>query len=102
MNDMNELGYLRAAASAPAVALADPAENARRIAGQFHQLAAEGASVVLFPELSVTGYSCEDLFFTRPLLDATRDALAALVRATYRQHRLRSSSARRGCSPTAG
>jgi NAD+ synthase (glutamine-hydrolysing) len=82
MNDMTELGYLRAAASAPAVALADPAENARRIATEFHQLAAEGASVVLFPELSVTGYSCEDLFFTRPLLDAARDALAALVRAT--------------------
>jgi NAD+ synthase (glutamine-hydrolysing) len=82
MNDMTELGYLRAAAAAPAVALADPAENARRIATEFHQLAAEGASVVLFPELSVTGYSCEDLFFTRPLLDATRDALAALVRAT--------------------
>ena len=37
---------------------------------------------MLFPELSVTGYSCEDLFFTRPLLDATRAALATLVRAT--------------------
>jgi NAD+ synthase (glutamine-hydrolysing) len=82
MNDMTEFGYLRAAASAPAVALADPAENARRIAAEFHQLAAEGASVVLFPELSVTGYSCEDLFFTGPLLDAAREALAALVRAT--------------------
>ena len=37
---------------------------------------------MLFPELSITGYSCEDLFFTRPLLDAARDALASLVRAT--------------------
>ena len=82
MNDMTELGYLRAAAAAPAVALADPAENAQRIAAEFHQLAAEGASVVLFPELSVTGYSCEDLFFTRALLDASRAALASLVRAT--------------------
>ena len=79
---MTELGYLRAAAAAPAVALADPAENAHRIAAEFHQLAAEGASVVLFPELSITGYSCEDLFFTAPLLDASRAALASLVRAT--------------------
>ena len=79
---MTELGYLRAAAAAPAVALADPADNARRIATEFHQLATEGASVVLFPELSITGYSCEDLFFTRSLLDASRAALASLVRAT--------------------
>ena len=79
---MTELGYLRAAACAPAVALADPAENASRIAAQFFQLAAEGASVVLFPELSITGYSCEDLFFTQPLLDAARDALGSLVRST--------------------
>ncbi len=82
MNDMTEFGYLRAAACAPLVALADPAENATRISAEFHQLAAEGASVVLFPELSITGYSCEDLFFTQSLLDATRDALDSLVRAT--------------------
>ncbi len=82
MKDMTEFGYVRAAAAAPAVALADPAANAQRIAAEFHQLAAEGASIVLFPELSVTGYTCEDLFFTRPLLDATRAALASLVRAT--------------------
>ena len=82
MNDLNEFGYLRAAACAPVVALADPAENATRITEQFHQLAAEGASLVLFPELSVTGYCCGDLFFTQPLLDAARDALASLVRAT--------------------
>ena len=37
---------------------------------------------MLFPELSITGYSCEDLFFTSPLLDASRAALASLVRAT--------------------
>ena len=86
MNDMNELGYLRAAACAPEVVLADPAENAIRIAAHFHQLAAEGASVVLFPELSITGYSCEDLFFTQPLLDAAHDALATLVRATSGTH----------------
>ncbi len=82
MNDMTELGYLRAGAAAPAVALADPAENANRIAAEFHQLVAEGASLVLFPELSITGYSCEDLFFTQPLLDAARTALASLARAT--------------------
>jgi NAD+ synthase (glutamine-hydrolysing) len=79
---MTQFGYLRVAACAPAVALAEPAENARRIATQYRQLAAEGASLVLFPELSITGYSCEDLFFSEPLLTAARDALAMLVRAT--------------------
>src|SRR5262245_58695014 len=82
MIDMTRFGYIRVAACAPAVVLAEPAENARRIAAQYRQLAAEGASVVLFPELSLTGYSCEDLFLSAPLQDAARDALATLVRAT--------------------
>jgi NAD+ synthase (glutamine-hydrolysing) len=86
MNDIGAFGFIRVAACAPAVALADPAENARRIATEFHQLASEGAALALFPELSVTGYSCEDLFFTQALLDATRDALTALVRATSGTH----------------
>ena len=82
MTDMTQFGYVRVAACAPAVALAEPAENARRIATHYRQLAAEGASVVLFPELSITGYSCEDLFLSAPLQTAARDALATLVRAT--------------------
>ncbi|HET6473119.1 MAG TPA: NAD(+) synthase [Pseudomonadales bacterium] len=86
MNQFGEFGFIRVAACAPAVALGDPAENARRIAAEFHQLASEGAAVVLFPELSATGYTCEDLFFTQALLDATRDALTSLVRATSGTH----------------
>jgi NAD+ synthase (glutamine-hydrolysing) len=86
MIDMTELGYLRVAACAPDVALAEPAENAMRIAAHYRQLAAEGASLVLTPELSITGYSCEDLFFSQPLLAAARDAIAVLVRATQAQH----------------
>ncbi len=82
MIDFTQLGFIRVAACAPCVSLAEPAENAQRIATHYRQLAGEGASLVLFPELSVTGYSCEDLFFSQALLDASRDALAVLVRAT--------------------
>jgi NAD+ synthase (glutamine-hydrolysing) len=82
MTDLNELGYYRVAACAPPVAIADPAENAARIAAQFRELANEGASLVLFPELCLTGYSCEDLFLTEALHAASRAALSTLTRAT--------------------
>src|SRR5262249_10509540 len=86
MSDMSEFGFVRMAACAPSIALADPRENAARIATEYHQLAAEGASVALFPELCVTGYTCEDLFLTQPLLEASRDALISLVTATSATH----------------
>jgi NAD+ synthase (glutamine-hydrolysing) len=80
--DMNEHGFLRVAACAPEVAIADPARNAANIAAEYRALAAQGAAVVLFPELALTGYSCEDLFYSRALHTAARQALATLARAT--------------------
>lgn len=74
-----DLGFLRVAAVAPALALADPAANAERIAGHLRDLARDNVSLVLFPELSLTGYSCEDLFFSSALQQRTREALASLA-----------------------
>jgi NAD+ synthase (glutamine-hydrolysing) len=80
--NMSDLGFVRAAACAPVIAIADPATNARRQAVEFDQLAGEGVSLVLFPELAITGYSCEDLFANQGLLDASVDALAKLAKHT--------------------
>lgn len=77
-----ELGFLRVAAVAPEIALANPAENAVRMLAHLHALAADEVSIVLFPELSITGYSCEDLFFQQDLQIATRKALTALATAS--------------------
>jgi len=80
--NFNELGFLRVAACAPEVAIADPARNVERIAVAFRGQSDAGAGIVLFPELGVTGYSCEDLFHSRALHAASRRALADLARVT--------------------
>ena len=79
--DFTDFGFLKIAAVAPPVAIADPAANARLI-GQAYQAATVDSAIVLMPELSVTGYSCEDLFFNDDLRRATEVALAELAAAS--------------------
>ena len=79
--DFSELGFLKIAVIAPPVAIADPLANARLI-GQAYQASAVDSAIVLLPELSVTGYSCEDLFFNDDLRRATGIALAELAAAS--------------------
>ncbi len=80
--DLGQLGFIRTAAVSPVVELADPKANAERIYSIYGRLCDEECSVVLTPELSLTGYSCEDLFFSDELLGASNDALAALADKT--------------------
>ena len=77
-----DYGYLRLAAIAPTIVLANPERNAERILEKYELLSADGCSLVLSPELSITGYSCEDLFLTDDLLDATCHSLVELARNT--------------------
>jgi NAD+ synthase (glutamine-hydrolysing) len=64
------------------VHLADPIKNAAEIARWAHRLAADGASLVVFPELALTGYTCEDLFLSSDLGQRTARALVELATAT--------------------
>ena len=57
-------------------------ENRRRILQLIRQGAEEGCGVVCFPELSLTGYTCGDLFRDRTLLAGAEQALAALLKDT--------------------
>ena len=59
---MKHLGLIRVAAAMPRVHVADPAANAREILQMCKELADRRPSVVVFPELAVTGYTCADLF----------------------------------------
>ena len=77
--DFAELGYLRLAAASPQVELGDVAANARIHERISKDLAGQGASLVLFPELSLTGYSCEDLFMRRSVQEAVEAELASLA-----------------------
>ncbi|MEE4300635.1 MAG: NAD(+) synthase [Pseudomonadales bacterium] len=80
--DYRDLGFLRCAALAPVLELADPQVNAERIVAGAATAWSEGASVVLFPELAITGFTCEDLFFSSALLDASRRALETVAMAS--------------------
>lgn len=80
--DLADFGFVRAAAVAPVLALGDPATNAQRITGHLRQLADQGAAIALFPELCLTGYTCEDLFFSSGLHHAVRQAMMTIAEAT--------------------
>ena len=79
-----ELGFLRAVAIAPVVRLADPHANAEEILDHLVRLEGSGASLAVFPELCLTGYTSEDLLFTAKLLADTREALARIAAAGMR------------------
>lgn len=81
-DDFRTLGFVRCAAFAPPLALADPAANATAVIDRARSAAEDGATIVLFPELCLTGFTCEDLFFSSALLAASHAALARVVRAS--------------------
>ena len=57
------LDFIRIACAVPAVRVGDTAKNAEDICAYIGKADAEQADIVLFPELALTGYSCQDLFF---------------------------------------
>ena len=77
-----EHGFFRAACASPAVTVADCAANAEAIAALAREAAANGAQLVVFPELCITAYTCGDLFLQQTLLDGATDALATVMRET--------------------
>ena len=74
--------FVRVAVAIPTVKVADPIYNGDRTIDLLRQAAARRAAVVLFPELGLSAYSCEDLFQQAALLDACQAALAAVRDAT--------------------
>ncbi|MEG2613864.1 MAG: NAD(+) synthase [Alistipes sp.] len=79
---MDEFGFLKVAAAVPHVRVADCAWNAEHIIALTQQAAQRGVEIVAFPELSVTGYTCGDLFLQSTLLMAADEALEQIIKAT--------------------
>ena len=75
-------GFIKLAAVAPALRVADVTYNAERIAEAAKAAARRGVRVLTTPELSLTGYTCGDLFLQDSLLRAAEEGLMALARAT--------------------
>lgn len=71
-------GFLRVAAVAPRVRVADVTRNVDEIISELRRLAESKVELAVFPEMSVTAYTCADLFHNRRLLDAAAEGLMRL------------------------
>ena len=75
-------GFYRLAAAVPVLKVGDPPFNAGGIIEAYAEAVAAGASIVAFPELSLTGYSCGDMFDQTVLIDSAMNALMRIAAAT--------------------
>lgn len=71
-------GLVRVGAAVPSLALGNVKENMKHHLAMMREAKEKHVSIVTFPELSLTGYTCGDLFFQRRLLDDVTDALLTL------------------------
>lgn len=73
-------GFVKAAAVTPKIKVADTKYNAELILDMMKESTRQGAKIVVFPELCLTGYTCQDLFLQERLLQGAKDALIKLVK----------------------
>lgn len=79
---MKELGFIRVGAIVNKLALANPLKNADVIIKEIKKAETLGVSIVTTPELSLTGYTCGDLFLQKQLLDDSIKALEQVLNET--------------------
>ena len=72
-------GFIKVAAAVPTVKVGDVEYNVQQIESLIAQAEGKGVEVIVFPELSVTGYTCQDLFAQSTLLDAAESAVLTLM-----------------------
>ena len=75
-------GFVTVAAVTPAVNVGDVAANTAEIIAKIRESADEGAKIIVFPELSITGVTCGDLFLQDALIKAASQGLDEIVRST--------------------
>ncbi|MDR1763583.1 MAG: NAD(+) synthase [Dysgonamonadaceae bacterium] len=79
---MDNYGFFKVAAAIPEVKVADCEFNGEQIRRLLHKAEMAGVQLVCFPELSITSYTCADLFFSETLLQEAEKAVAKLLRET--------------------
>jgi hypothetical protein len=75
-------GFARVAVATPIVRVGDPRHNGEATLELIRRAAAEKTTLVVFPELGLTAYTCEDLFHQQALIEAAEEALARLLEGT--------------------
>lgn len=77
-------GFIKVAAATPELRVADPQYNKEKIIKLIEEASQKQVQVLVFPELSITGYTCGDLFLQESLLQAAEDALAEVAQAVQK------------------
>ena len=75
-------GYITVASAIPNVRVADVDYNIEQIKQVVVEAEKRGAEIIVFPELSVTGYSCQDLFAQHTLITSAEKKIEYLLEAT--------------------
>ncbi|MBQ6136165.1 MAG: NAD(+) synthase [Kiritimatiellae bacterium] len=75
-------GFYKIAAATPRLSLGDPAANAKELVRLTKEAAKDGVAAIVFPELSITGYTCGDMFFRDELLRAASAAVEVFAAKT--------------------
>lgn len=75
-------GFIKAAAVTPKIKVADPQYNGTEISRLMDEAVQQGAKIIVFPELCLTGYTCGDLFLQNLLLNEAKKELKRIVTAT--------------------
>lgn len=79
---LSHLSMIRVCAITPTLRVADVEFNTAEILKAVNHAYDEGARIILFPELCISGYSCGDLFFQPTLLNAVEKSIVEIVEAT--------------------
>ena len=77
---MKDYGFIRVSAAVPQVRVAAVSHNVSEICRLGEEAEARQVSIVVFPELAVTGATCADLFRNSRLIEAAEDGIAQIVR----------------------
>ena len=75
-------GFLKVAAATPEITVNNTSKNSERIISQIKEAAENGAKIVVFPELCITGYTCGDLFLQSSTPDRAKKALFEILNET--------------------
>lgn len=75
-------GFIKVAACTPEIQVADVDFNVDKIISQLEKCREEGVKVAVFPELCITGYTCQDLFFQNALLDKSMEGVVKIAKTT--------------------
>lgn len=75
-------GFIKVAACTPEIQVADVDFNVDKIISQLEKCREEGVKVAVFPELCMTGYTCQDLFFQNALLDKAMEGVVKIAKTT--------------------